>query len=55
MQELAKGMHILAGQLARLEEVPRSDELCITTNKFPGMMEEVVDFIEKWLESWSGA
>jgi len=55
MQELAKGMHILAGQLDRLKEVPKSDELCITINKFPGMMEEVVDFIEKWLESWSGA
>ena len=55
MQELAKGMHILAGQLDRLKEVPKSDELCITITRFPGMMEEVVDFIEKWLESWSGA
>jgi len=54
MQDLAEGMSILAGQLDRLKETPKSDELCITINEFPAMMEEVVDFIEKWLESWSG-
>ena len=52
MQDLAKGMRTLAGQL---EEVPKSDELHATIGEFPGMMEEVVNFIEKWLESWSGA
>jgi len=55
MQDLAKGMRTLAGQLDRLEEVPKSDKLRVTIGEFPGMMEEVVDFIEKWLESWSGA
>jgi len=54
MQDLAKGMRTLAGQLARLEETPKSDGLRATIGEFPGMMEEVVDFIEKWLESWSG-
>jgi len=54
MQDLAKGMRTLAGQLDRLEEVPKSDKLRVTIGEFPGMMEEVVDFIEKWLESWSG-
>ena len=55
MQDLAEGMRILAGQLDRLKEVPKSEELCNTINNFPGMMKEVVDFIDKWLESWSGA
>jgi len=55
MQDLAEGMRTLAGQLARLEEVPKSDDLRATINELPRMMEEVVNFIEKWLESWSGA
>jgi len=54
MQDLAEGMRTLAGQLARLEEVPKSDKLRATINELPRMMEEVVNFIEKWLESWSG-
>ena len=55
MKNLAEGIIILASQLGRLEEVPKSKELCATISKFPRMMKEVVDFIEKWLESWSGA
>jgi len=55
MKDLAESMRVLAGQLDKLKEVPKSDELCLTISKFPGLMEEVVDFIEKWLESWSGA
>jgi len=55
MQDLAKGVCTLAGQLDRLEEVPKSDGLRATINELPRMMEEVVNFIEKWLESWSGA
>jgi len=55
MKNLAEGIRILASQLERLKEVPKSTELCITISEFPGMMKEVVDFIEKWLESWSGA
>ena len=54
MQDLAKSMRTLASQLAGLEEAPKSDGLRATIGEFPGMM-EVVDFIEKWLESWSGA
>jgi len=55
MQDLAKSMHILAGQLDGLKEVPKSEELCSTINEFPGIMKEVGEFIDKWLESWSGA
>ena len=54
MQDLAESMCILAGQLDRLREVRESEELHNTINEFSGMMKEVVDFIDKWLESWSG-
>jgi len=54
MQDLVEGMRSLAGQLDKLKEVPKSDKLRATIDEFPGMMEEVVNFIEKWLESWSG-
>ena len=47
-------MCILADQLDRLREVRESEELHNTINEFSGMMKEVVDFIDKWLESWSG-
>jgi len=53
MKNLAKSMGILAGQLNRLKHVPKSNELGATINEFPGMMEEVVDFIQKWLENWT--
>ena len=43
-------MSILAGQLNRLKQVPKSSA---TVNEFPGIMEEVVDFIQKWLENWT--
>ena len=45
-------MGILAGQLNRLKQVPKSNELDATINGFFGMMEEVVDFIQKWLKNW---
>ena len=48
-------MRTLAGQLDRLKNIPKSNELRITIGKFPRMMKKVVDFIDKWLESWSGA
>ena len=54
MKNLAEGIRILASQLERLKEVPKSTELRVTISEFPGMMKEVVDFIEKWLKSWSG-
>jgi len=54
MKSLAEGIRILASQLDRLKEVQKSSELRLTMSEFPRMMEEVVDFIEKWLESWSG-
>jgi len=55
MKSLAEGIRILASQMDRLKEIRKSNELCVTIGKFPGIMKEVVDFIEKWLESWSGA
>jgi len=45
MKTLANSMGILAGQLNRLKQVPKSGELGATINEFPGMTEEVVDFI----------
>ena len=45
-------MGILAGQLNRLEQIPKSNELDATIIEFPGMVEEVVDFIERWLKNW---
>ena len=45
MKNLANSMGILAGQLNRLKQVPKSNELGVTINGFLGMMEEVVDFI----------
>jgi len=54
MQDLAEGMSTLASQLDRLKDIPKSHELRRTISEFPKMMEEVVDFIEQWLESWSG-
>jgi len=47
MKSLAQSMSTLAGQLNRLKQVPKSNELGTTISKFPGMMEEVVDFIQK--------
>ena len=54
MQDLAKSMSSLAGQLDRLKYIPKSNKLHLIIGKFPGLMDEVVDFIEQWLESWSG-
>jgi len=54
MQDLAKSMSTLAGQLDRLKDILESDKLHCIISEFPGMMEEVVDFIEQWLESWPG-
>ena len=52
MKNLANSMGILAGQLNRLKQVPKSNELGVTINGFLGMIEEVVDFIQKWLKNW---
>jgi len=54
MKDLTERMGTLAAQLDSLKEAPKSDGLHATIGEFPGMMEGVVDFIEKWLESWSG-
>jgi len=54
MKNLAESIRNLPSQLDRLKQVPKSKELCSTINEFPGIMKEVVEFIEKWLESWSG-
>jgi len=55
MENLAESIRNLPSQLDRLKDVPKSRELCGTINEFPGIMKEVVEFIDKWLESWSGA
>jgi len=55
MKNMAESMRILAGQLDRVKDIPKSHELRVTISEFPRVMEEVVDFIDKWLESWSGA
>jgi len=51
MKSLAQSMSTLAGQLNRLKQVPKSNELGTTISKFSRMMEEVVDFIQKWLKN----
>ena len=53
MKSFARSMSTLAGQLNRLKQVPKSNELDTTISKFSGMMEEVVDFIQKWLKNWT--
>jgi len=54
MKKMAESFRILAFQMDRLKEIPKSNELRVTIGEFPRMMEEVVDFIDKWLKSWSG-
>jgi len=54
MKSLAESIQILAGQLNRLKKLPSSDELRQTINEFPGMMGEAMDFIQGWLENWTG-
>ena len=54
MKNLVESMIVLAGQLNRLKEVPQSDALRGTINKFPSMMEELIIFIQTWLENWIG-
>jgi len=54
MQSLSESMSHLADQLKKLEDVLNSEELRHTISGFPEMMEEVVDFIRNWLESWLG-
>jgi len=53
MKSLAESIRTLAGQLNRLKKVPNSDELWQIINEFPGMMIEVMDFIQEWLEHWT--
>jgi len=53
MKSLAESIKILAGQLDRLKKVPSSGELRQTLNEFPGMVGEVMDFIQGWLENWT--
>jgi len=43
----------MAGQLDRLKKMPNSIELWHTINKFLGIMREVMDFIQEWLEHWT--
>jgi len=54
MQGLAESMTHLADQLDKLKDIPSSEELCRTISKYPEIVEEVVEFIHHWLESWLG-
>jgi len=54
MKGLADSMTHLADQLDMLKDIPSSEELCRTISKYPEIMEEVVEFIHHWLESWLG-
>ena len=55
MKRMAEIIGILASQMDRLKEVPKSDKLSQIIHGFPRLAEGVVDFIEQWLKSWSGA
>ena len=52
MKSLANSIQMLADQLDRLKEVRISDQLCCTMREFPEIMEEVVNFIWRWLKNW---
>jgi len=52
MKNLVNSIEVLAGQLNRLDEVPTSDQLRNTMSGFPEILEEVVNFIWRWLKSW---
>ena len=52
MKSLANNIQMLADQLDRLKEVRISDQLYRTTREFPEIVEEVVNFIWRWLKSW---
>ena len=54
MKNLVESMIVLAGQLNRIKEVRQSDALRGTINEFPNVMEEVINFIQTWLENWTG-
>jgi len=53
MKTLVNIMSILASQLCRLEQAPKSDQLGTTISKFYKIMGEVVDFIQQWLIHWT--
>ena len=53
MKNLVDRMSTLAGQLRRLEQAPKFDQLGATISEFPKMMGEVVDFIQEWLKNWT--
>jgi len=53
IKRLAEGMSVLAGQLDRLKEIPKSEELSHTISESPRMMDEVLVFIQEWLKSWT--
>jgi len=46
MKSLAESITFLASQLSRVKKVPNSEDLYHTINEFPGMMEEIMDFIQ---------
>jgi len=52
MKSLANSIQALSGQLTRLKDVPISDQMRGTIKEFPVIMEEVVNFIGRWIKSW---
>jgi len=52
MKSLANSIQALSGQLTRLKDVPVLDQMYGIIKEFPMIMEEVVNFIERWLKSW---
>jgi len=52
MKYLADIMSSLASQCNWLKKFVKSDELGAFISNFDGIMREVVDFIQKWLENW---
>jgi len=51
MKSLANSIQELYGQLKRLNEVPKSDQLQNTMKEFPDITNKVVIFIRRWLTS----
>jgi len=53
MKSLAESIRTLAGQFDRLQKISNSDELRQAIDEFSSIMEEVISFIQEWLEKWT--
>jgi len=52
-KSFAESIAMLVSQLDRVKKIPNSEELCHIISELPGMMGEVMDFIQEWLEHWT--